>query len=390
VIAIEPGPTKVFINWNNPDYAWSNELSPAKCPNNMSFPVDYDLLTSSNSTNGVDGDWTIACSIRGNIVTARGHLIDFDGSKWVKISFIKGGGQIDEIEIFDASNNLDDSWFFVGTSISAHTFKGMPPSENFADLVNRIFPTYNPIMIRGGIGCINSTDFVNNLPKYLQNAGNVKYWAIEMGTNDAWGGGNENVSTFKHNLQLVIDSCKARGIQPIIARVLATNPSVSNWQINNDFIKAVDDLTKENKLISGPDLYNWFLAHSEELNGGNDGVHPNSLGAESIQRLWAEKMAPLFGGCAPVEIIPYIQVNKGDLQISASKTITQKDSILLRPQINDTGTWSWIGPGGFTSKLNEAKINKIKLKQAGSYIVIFTKNDGCISTYKFEITVIKK
>ena len=32
------------MNWNNPDYPWSNELSPAKCPNNSSFPVDYDFM----------------------------------------------------------------------------------------------------------------------------------------------------------------------------------------------------------------------------------------------------------------------------------------------------------------------------------------------------------
>jgi len=60
-ILLETGPTKVFGKLEYPDYAWSNELSPAKCPNKMSFPVDYDILTSSNSTMGrmVIGIWLV-------------------------------------------------------------------------------------------------------------------------------------------------------------------------------------------------------------------------------------------------------------------------------------------------------------------------------------------
>jgi lysophospholipase L1-like esterase len=293
-ISLKKGPSKVFVNWNNPEYPWSNELAPAKCPNSISFPVDYDILTSSNSTNALDGDWKIACSVRENIVSARGHLINFNGAKWIKISIIEGGGSLDEVEVFDASKGLNDSWFFLGTSISANTYKGTPPVENYADLINSKFPGNNPIMVRGGIGCINSNDLVKNLSKYIKIAGNLKYWAIEMGTNDAWEGGNRNVAKFKQNLQLVIDSCKAIGIQPIIAKVLATNPAITKWQIDPEYLKAVDDLTKENTLIEGPDLYSWFITHPEELKGENDGVHPTAVGAASIQRLWAEKMAVLY------------------------------------------------------------------------------------------------
>jgi len=293
-ISLKKGPSKVFVNWNNPEYAWSNELSPAKCPNSISFPVDYDILTSTNSTNGADGDWKIACSVRKNIVSARGHLINFKGAKWVKISIIKGGGSLDEVEIFDTTKGMDDSWFFVGTSISANTYKGTPPAVNYADQISKKFPGFSPIMIRGGIGCISSNDFVKNLSKYLEMAGNVKYWAIEMGTNDAWDGGNKNVIKFKQNLQLVIDSCKAKGIKPIIARVLATNPSITKWQVDSGYIAVVDELTRKNDLIEGPDFYSWFLAHPEELQGGTDGVHPNSIGAASIQMLWAEKMGSLY------------------------------------------------------------------------------------------------
>jgi lysophospholipase L1-like esterase len=388
-IPIDKGPNKVFVSWNNPEYPWSNELSPAKCPNNVSFPVEYNILTSPNSSNGIDGDWSVACSVQGNIVTARGHLIDFAGSKWVKISVIKGGGSLDEIEIFDASSGINDSWFFVGTSISAHTYKGFPPAMNFADLINSQNHVYNPIMVRGGIGCISSNDFVRNLSKYLKMAGNVHYWAIEMGTNDAWGGGPENVAVFKQNLQTVIDSCKALGIEPIIARVIATNPYIIKWQVNPGYLKAVDDLTKENNLIAGPDLYTWFLAHPEEINGGTDGVHPNIFGTTSIQRLWAEKMAPLYGLCHYTEITPYIGINQDTMKITAAANLAQNDLLILSPQSDEPGKWSWTGPNCFKSKSREVKIQKITSKNAGTYLVNFTNNDKCVSSYKFEIKVDK-
>jgi lysophospholipase L1-like esterase len=293
-IRLKSGPSKIFFNWNNPAYPWSNELSPARCPNNIEFPVDYDLLVSSNSTNGEDGNWKIAESIRGSIVSARGHAIDLEGASWVKMHILNGGGSIDEVQVFDISKSADDVWFFVGTSISANTFKGTPPEMNYADLITEKHPEYNPAMIRGGIGCISSTDLVNNLPKYLKMAGNTNFWAIEMGTNDAWGGTNEGVATFKSNLQQVIDSCKSRGITPVVARVLATNDSLAKWQVHPDYLIAVEELTKENSLMTGPDLYSWFINHPEDLN--DDGVHPNASGAANIQRLWAEALAPLYAG----------------------------------------------------------------------------------------------
>jgi len=386
-INVDSGPSKVFVNWNNPVYAWSNELAPSNCPNTTSFPVDYNFLISSNSTNGADGAWTIVDSVRGNIVTARGHLIDFSGASWVKMQIIKGGGQIDEVEIFDASKGDSDVWFFAGTSISANTYKGTPPTQNFADLVTLNHPGYNPAMIRGGIGCISSTDLKNNISKYLKMAGNAHYWAIEMGTNDAWNNGNSNVPTFKNNLQIVIDSCKKHGIQPIIAHVLATNSSITKWQVHPDYYKAVDDLTAENNLIAGPDLFNWFLAHPGELNGGTDGVHPNATGAASIQRLWAQKMDSLYGGCNSTDILPYIKVNQGALKFIANASVYVGDTVILKPQVADSGSWYWTGPVSFSSISPEVSLNKIKLTMAGNYTVTMINNKLCYSTYTFNVAV---
>ena len=149
-------------------------------------------------------------------------------------------------------------------------------------------------MLRGGIGCINSTEVVEHLSEYLEYAGNVKFWAIEMGTNDAWGGGDWNLATYKKNMQTIIDSAKAHDITPVIARIIATDSSKAGWQVNPAFLEAVDKLTEENGLPQGPDFYSYFKKHPELL--ASDGVHPNGdkKGGQAMHHLWAEALAPLY------------------------------------------------------------------------------------------------
>lgn len=322
------GKTSVYFDWNNPNYTWSDQVAAAgSCKQTPAMPVNYTIQKSSNSTNGSDGTWTTMVTVTNNNVTARGHVVDFTGASWIKMSITSGGGQINEVEVFDLSSGGNDLWFFPGTSISANTYKGTPPAQNYADLIKQSYPTFTPMMIRGGIPCINSTQFKNDINLYLAAAGNVKYWAIEMGTNDAWGGTNGGVSTFKTNMQAVITACKNAGIQPIIARLLSTNASAAGWQVHADYLKAIDDLTTQNNLTAGPDLYTYFLSHASELN--SDGVHPNATGAASIQRLWAEKMGPaLYASSNPTPTISLTApANNSTSCVGSSITISATASV---------------------------------------------------------------
>jgi lysophospholipase L1-like esterase len=321
-INIGIGYSSVYLSWNNPSYTWSDVSAAAgSCKSKPSMAINYAIQTSANSTNGTDGAWTTVTTVTGNNVTARGHVIDFTGASWIKMNITTGSGQINEVEVFDLSSSGTDLWFFPGTSISANTYKGTPPAQDYADLIKASYPTFTPVMVRGGIPCINSTQFKNDINLYLANAGNVKYWAIEMGTNDAWGGSNAGVPTFKSNLQAIITACKNAGIQPMIARMLSTNASLANWQVHPDYLKAIDDLTTQNNLIPGPDLYTYFLSHSSEQN--SDGVHPNATGAASIQRLWAQKMGPLLYS-SPLNPTPTVTITSpvNASSVCAGNTIT--------------------------------------------------------------------
>jgi hypothetical protein len=168
------------------------------------------------------------------------------------------------------------------------------------------------------------------------------------------------VAKFTTNLQKVIDSCKAAGIIPIVARVLATDPAKSGgWQIHGDYIKAVDDLTSKNSLPAGPDLFAWFKAHPGDLNP--DGVHPNAAGAASIQRLWAEAVSGLYVGNRVSQAVPHSSrgsspmlsaiARAGSLHLRASATGTayihgMDGRLIDKVRFLSAGTMQRPGPAG--------------------------------------------
>ena len=293
-INVGEGPSKLLINWESyGDCAWATDFT-SGCGHSGAALSNFKILTSANSTDGNDGDWEVAATIENNPVMARGVEIEFAGKSWFKFASEGDVGQILEIEAFDMSNGGTDTWFFMGTSISQMGIKQQDTDSTTAQLIHARHPQFTPAMLRGGIGCINSTEVVEHLNEYLEYAGNVKFWAIEMGTNDAWGGGDWNLNTYVSNMQTIIDSAKAHGITPIIARIIATDSSKAGWQVNPAFLEAVDKLTADNNLPAGPDFFTYFKEHPELL--ASDGVHPNSdtKGGQAMHHLWAEALSPLY------------------------------------------------------------------------------------------------
>ena len=327
----------VFLVWGCADTTWSDVIGVPKdsCSKKCEYPVDYEILTSANSTDGSDGDWTSAVTVTGNTVNSRGHLVPFDGMKWIKMKITKGKGSLDEIEVFDAANGANDTWFFLGTKFTAVAMKGEMasgwtqrdtnvPDSNFAALINRRNPDYNPAVIRGGINCkVKTADVVRDLSKYLDVAGNVRFWAIELGTFDAWGGKADSADAFKKNLQIIIDSCKAHDILPVITQIPATNPQKisGKWQINKAFTDAVTDLVTTNDLIPGPDLYAYFLSNYGAMDLANDGYLPNQYGDFEMQREWNLKMdSVVYKAAAVAAEVPRAAVPVSDMQNAFSIT----------------------------------------------------------------------
>lgn len=382
------GPSRLFITWESfGDCAWATDFT-SGCSHTGTPLRNFKILTSSNSTNGQDGDWTVATEIVDNPVMSRGVYIDFEGMSWFRFVSEEEVGQILEIEAFDVSNGGDDTWFFMGTSISQMGLKQQDTDSTTANIINGRFPKYTPAMLRGGVGCINSTEVVAHLDDYLRYAGNVKHWAIEMGTNDAWGGGDWNLENYRNNIQTIIDSAKAHGIEPILARIIATDEAKAGWQVNPKFLETVDDLTEKNNLHPGPDFYNYFLEHPELL--GSDGVHPNgeTRGGQAMHHLWADALAPLYtdNGIGGEEadttvsyakmfasIMPSVFVDGNNIRISGIDTSVTVDVISAAGTLVEQHKLSDLQKLEFTSQVTP-----------GLYIMI-VKWEGGMASYKVSL-----
>ena len=399
------GPKKLFITWDNRgDEAWASEdyVYAQGCLHNVFIGAtlqNFKIMTSANSTNGVDGEWQIAAEIGENGAASRGIAIDFEGMSWFRIVASTPAIYLEEVSAYDISNGGDDTWFFMGTSITQMGMKQFAVDSNFAQLIHARYPEHYPAMIRGGVACVASQGVADALKYYAEYAGNVKYWAIEMGTNDAWDGNDYTVEQFTRNMQMIIDTAKAHGITPIIARIIATNPAYCGWQVPQEFLDAIDKLVKDNNLMPGPDFYSYFLAHPEEIS--EDGVHPaNPVGGQSMHRLWAEAVAPLYKG---KKADPVIGSNApGTMAITAPKM--QKMKVVL-PQVKVdgrsisiarisepvavtivdlTGHIVWNGRVGQSAEGSLESSQLLSAVPAGSYIV---KVRGATTSYKTRISI---
>lgn len=340
-IEVGSGPEAVMLNFNNYHYSWCSTLLSFCDDQDPDYIGEYHIYTSANSTDGENGDWEEVVHVTGNTFSARTHSFDFIGKSWVKMEIVSAhvseqflqygltDPSIGEIEIFDISDGQDDSWFFIGNSITAGALKGLAYSEGemFEEIIEEgTEGSYRPMVLRGGVPCIHSYEVADVLDHYYNVGGSeAKYWAILLGTNDAWGSSNSGVDTYKTNMQIIIDYALDNDKVPILAQIPATGESDAGWQVHPDYLTAIEELISENDLLEGPDFYSYYLDHQNEID--NDGVHLTDAGGKSMQRLWAEfALEEIYGGDKPsisnFIIDPNTIINESATEIDFSATIT--------------------------------------------------------------------
>ncbi len=289
-IQVGAGPSRVLFQWSaggNYNYTDTEYGSPGS----------YRIETSADSKDGTDGTWKLAATNAACTVHGQAHAIPFVGQSWVRMVITgvpaksPNGVQLDEIEVYDVSSGVSDSWFFLGDSIGALVFNRTTPvhQPSFAALVHEKDPRFFPAMVNGGIGGVGMQHAADHVDEWLALNPDMHYWAIGLGTNDA-AGNNPDTTVFKRNLSTVLDKVKAAGHVPIVAKI----PYSTDGQHDTvpKFNAVIREVTASYDLLPGPDLFAWFQAHPDQL---RDGVHPTDAGALAINRLWAEAVASLHG-----------------------------------------------------------------------------------------------
>jgi len=258
-------------------------------------PGAYRIETSADSTDGSGGTWTAVTEVPQVLTHCGVHTVPFVGQRWVRLVVTgvppvsPNGVQIDEVSVHDATASMDDTWFFMGDSITALAFGRMAKDgARFASIVHARHPRYFPVVLNGGVGSTKSGDGANRVDDWMARNPDVHFWAIEFGTNDA-AGNERDTTTFRKNLQTIVDHLRSANHVPI----LATIPFANDGQHADlpAFNAVIEEIRSEFGLPRGPDLYAWFLAHPEEL---RDGLHPNDKGIESMNRLWADAADALY------------------------------------------------------------------------------------------------
>ena len=106
-------------------------------------------------------------------------------------------------------------------------------------------------------------------------------------------------------------------------------------------------------------------------------------GAQAAFEWWYESNHDQSNSCTPTTITPYVQVNDGRWQQTASVTVDAGAKVKFGPQPTSGGSWSWIG-GGTSGSSREQTI-----RPATSITATATYDNSChaTSTQKFSIAV---
>jgi acyl-CoA thioesterase-1 len=305
---LDSGPSRLLVSWDDGgtyNYHYFRDQADEAV---YGLPGAYHIDVSADSTNGSDGTWQTQVDVTANHVRTRAHAIDFAGQSWVKLvitgapASAANGVSIGEIDVHDLSATgsclPEDTWFFMGDSITAFAYdRASIHQPSFATGINAASPVFFPAMINGGIGGETSTDALARLDDALQLNPDYRFFVLGYGTNDA-GGGN-SVDQYRTNLQSLIDRVKAAGRTPVIPHI---PPSADG---GHDDIPAyntvIDELTAQNQLLPGADLYGYFSQNTGLFNcppcANNrmtDNLHPNDDGLRGMNAVWTTAMRGLY------------------------------------------------------------------------------------------------
>ena len=290
-IHVGSGPTRLLLTWES-DYSF--DYIGAKGVG----PQDYSIAVSADSTNGSDGTWKTVVRVTGNQTRVREHLLPFAGQSWVKMTITKGQTQVsqpyvfvDQIDLYDVSTSLNDTFFFSGDSLTAIAYDRFDANQpSFAELVHASFPQHFPTMLDGGLGGWNSDGAVQDIDLWLSLNPDIHYWILGWGTNDAFD--QVTPEHFRANLQALVDKIKQAGHVPIISHIPYSKAAGLNQEIQS-LNAVIDQVTAANGLISGPDFYQLFLTHQTTY-FLSDGIHPNAEGAKAMNLALFKVLSPLL------------------------------------------------------------------------------------------------
>lgn len=175
---------------------------------------------------------------------------------------------------------------FLGDSLTAGL--GLAERENYPSLIQARLDRegYDYEVINAGVSGDTSAGGLRRLDWSLE--GNVKVLVLALGANDGLRG--LPVDALRQNLSTLIERCRARGIDVVLAGMEA--PPNNGPEYASAFRASYKDLAREYDLRLIPFLLQ-DVAGIASLNQ-SDGIHPNTRGAEIMADTVWRTLVPLL------------------------------------------------------------------------------------------------
>ncbi|HZC04095.1 MAG TPA: choice-of-anchor D domain-containing protein [Ktedonobacterales bacterium] len=315
--------------------------------NNVYYNLPSSYTIEANpagaSVSPPSAGWVTLVTVTGNSTNQREHAFNLSGYNWVRMSVTVTKGSSGNyaaafnVDIYDASAGVLDSWLFLGDSITAEgmahaNIAGGPwTGGDYAQLVNTDNPSYYPLQIDGGMGGWTSDTGAQNISALMNNfIGH--YVGLAFGTNDANQGvllSSTQIQHYYANVLTMIDAVQNAGDIAIVPFVPwgCSGRLGQNAQALNNYV-SLHLATDRPGAILGPDLWTPFSQNPSWI--APDCIHPTYSapsgqlsGYEQYQRIWERwAIANIYTPSnAPVVSFSPTSLNLGSVTVGATSAV---------------------------------------------------------------------
>gem|GEM_PF-3035099 len=380
----------------------------------------FQILVSTNSTDGSDGDWTLLGTYQNH---SKDNFVLFPNThpKWVKVKELTSNHlALSRLEVFQTAppGMKDDIWLFFGDS-KTNNCMGVGNTHSqaptyFGDQIHADLPCFYPIIINGGKGGEKAVEAVLKIDSILDAKPRIAVVAYSYGVNDLiiddlvpYGDPNkaQAVANFLQAFQSIGEKCIQRGILPIPARIpFVFFPNSYSWYVDptpdqsfgvrpfdeNDIDSIISQMAPYAMDMATniplADFYTWFHAHRNDPEVFlADGVHFDKVGIDMFNKIWVEVAETVVYSRQQASCVPHISVT-----CPASFTVEVQDTAAQIPV-------SWPAPDVVTNcpVSPDVTVNQTQGDSSGAlyglgvYVVSYQVIDSCgsVDSCAFSFTV---
>ncbi|MBM3677176.1 MAG: hypothetical protein FJW96_04735 [Actinobacteria bacterium] len=268
------------------------------------YTIDVSSAAGGTGAPPASG-WQTLVTVTDNLYNGRLHAASLGGANWIRMRVTESRGGVGNndasfnLDVHDAATGTNDTWLFLGDSITADSMGHAGAS--FMQQVASLRPGYFPAQINGGLGGWMAGTPLQSDPmspgltyidRFLADFPG-RFVALDFGTNEALGGGG-SVSSFTANMTALVQKVIAAGKIPVLRRSIPwgcnTAILVNGPSINTQLAALLQQFPQA---IAGPDIWAYFQSHQSLIS--SDCIHPTAAGGDAYRQQYVQAIIGTYG-----------------------------------------------------------------------------------------------